>query len=127
MKIKTLHTKKGFIALFFTLGISSILLAYVATNSVAVFDTMRIREDFYQRRSERMNTIHCADLYIDVLVRTLHHVSTASPENCFISEVKMIQKDQDSVDFSFMSDTLYVVGSIYQGFVTNLRYSNFSL
>jgi len=126
MKTHTSH-KKGFIALFFTLGISSILLAYVATSSTAVFDTMRVREDFLTHRLQKMQTIQCADTYIDILVRTLHHVSTVSPENCLISRIHITQTSQDGFDFSFISDTVYVTGSIYQGFLTNLTYSNFSL
>lgn len=126
MKTYTSH-KKGFIALFFTLSVSSILLVYVATSSMSVFDAVRARQRFFISREERVSTLQCADTYIDMLIRTLHHVSTISPDNCSISEIYITQTGQDSVDFSFMSSTVFVKGTIHQGFVRRIQYSNFSL
>lgn len=126
MNRRTYHTQQGFIALFFTLSISAVLLVYVTVSSASVFDYMRIREQFVDLRDARQHTLACADMFIDMLVRSSVY-STSTIFGCTIHDVYVDQTYIDSVMFSFISDQIYITGLIKNGFVTKVVSSNFSL
>ena len=120
------NTQQGFIALFFTLSMSATLLAYVAMSSTSVFDYMRTRDEFIDVRSARQHSLECADMFIDMIVRSLVY-DTSSIAGCSIHSVSVDQIQRDILTFYFMSDELYVTGTIKNGFVTKVLSSNSSL
>lgn len=129
MKIHTYNRKKGFIALFFTLSISSILMSYVILSSTAIFDFIRMREEFLETRSAKMHMLQCADEYIDAMVRSTYSTSVMShsADRCSISHLKKGWIDKDTYEFSFKSEYSFIRGTVRHGRVYELGYSNFSL
>lgn len=129
MKIHTYNRKKGFIALFFTLSISSILMSYVIVSSTAIFDFIRMREEFLETRLAKMHILQCADEYIDAMVRSTYSASVVShsADSCSISHIKKEWVDKDTYKFSFKSEHSFIQGTVRYGRVYELRYSNFSL
>jgi hypothetical protein len=126
MKIHKHNRQRGFIALFFTLSISTMLLVYVAASSASVFDFMRVRDDFIDRREMRMRATQCADDFIDGLIRSPYN-PPSGVFGCSISHVQIVQIDPNTSNFSFISNDLYIKGSIQNGFVVHILSSNFSL
>ena len=126
MKINIPHTRQGFIALFFTLGISSILMAYITINSVTIFNAIRVKENFLTNRSYREHELHCADYMIDSLIRVSSYVQH-SVYDCSISQSYVIRTSLDTLDFFFKSGRVYVTGTIQQGFISDVAYANFPL
>lgn len=127
MNIYKQNTKKGFIALFYTLSISMILLTYVSVSSASVFDFMRVREGFNLNRESRTKTIKCADDFIDMFIRSHYEVFIESNQYCNISNIKVVQINRDIMNLSFKSDDIYVKGVIKNGFIYDLLFYNFPL
>lgn len=120
----TTHNK-GFIALFFTLSISSILMAYVASGSEKVFAYMRAKELFTDSRQLIRDDLECADQFVNILIQTYTMPSVFS--NCTIEHSTLNRIDSNTLEFSFKIHTREFKGTIFQGFITDLENLNFSL
>ena len=131
MKKQTHKTQqKGFIALFFTLSISAVLLAYVYMSSESTFAFMRSREDFIQHRTEFLNDIRCADGFVDMTIRSVTYTEqTYVFEDliCHITESVVHTISPDMRNFFFISGDIQVSGTIYNGFISDMQFAPISL
>ncbi|MES2623145.1 MAG: hypothetical protein V4576_01910 [Patescibacteria group bacterium] len=120
-------TQKGFIALFFTLGIASILLVGMSISSQNIFDFVRAREGFKEARARIEQPIQCADGFIDILARTMHWFSEYEYQyvfegiSCRVSDIDIVRESRDIVAFSFKSGQLFIKGSIVNGFIADIK------
>lgn len=117
--------KQGFIALFFTLGISSILMAYVAVSSESVFTYFHTKESFMEIRSGIRDDYECADRYVNILIQTyaLPHSFT----ECEILSPVLSRQSSDTLQFSFKINETEFKGTIFRGLISELKTFNNSL
>lgn len=111
--------KQGFIALFFTLGVSSILMAYVAISSSSIFDFIHQRERFKEVRNPIEQTLLCADRYVDSVVRTYmlpQHFSI-----CEIMNSKLIRENEENLILTFKINTQNFKATIIRGLISKLE------
>ncbi len=106
---------RGFVALFFTLGVSSILLTYVSLSSTNLFRFIRAREDFKGVRATIQNTLQCADQYVNALVRTY-----SVPSLCNATNKQLTRTGPDTLIFSFKINTITFTGTIQNGRISEL-------
>lgn len=111
------NTKHGFIALFFTLNISSILLVYMAVGSGSVFEYVYTREGFYTHRKRIEADLQCADLAIDMLIRSGY---MENPHSCSITSIAITHMNLDTFSFSFMSNSIPITGILKNGLIFSL-------
>lgn len=133
MRYSRYSTQKGFIALFFTLSMSGILLMYVITNSTAVFDFTETRRAFMAHRKDMYINVNCADVFLDIYARTYRYavfdaVYTFSHEGymCTVSEIVIRQAD-DIYWISFVIGGIGILSSIEKGFIQNAFHEDISL
>lgn len=120
------NQQQGFIALFFTLGISSILLAYVYASSASTFEFMRTRQSFRDTRNISEHNMKCADGFADILVRS--HLDVSEYVFVFEQEVCTITQIQSTHNnFSFIRGHVFVTGTIYNGFISSITAKPISL
>ena len=113
------NQQQGFIALFFTLGISSILLAYVYASSASTFEFMRTRQSFRDIRDVSEHDMKCADGFADILVRSdvdvSEYVYVFEHNVCSITQIQSTHNN-----FSFISGHVFVIGTIEIGFISSI-------
>ena len=120
------NQQQGFIALFFTLGISSILLGYVYASSASTFEFMRTRQFFRDIRNVSEHDTQCADGFADILIRS--HLNVSEYVFVFEHEVCHItQISNNTSGFSFISGHLFVTGAIHNGFISTITAKPISL
>lgn len=113
------YYNKGFIALFFTLGISSILMAYVAISSEHIFAFLHTRDGFIRSRAELQDELMCADQYANVVIQTY-----ALPElftMCDITHEIFIRENSDTITFSFETSHVHLKGTIFRGRISEIQ------
>jgi hypothetical protein len=129
--IKHNHTKqKGFIALFFTMSISAMLLAYVYASSESTFGFMRSREDFVNHRSEFVHDIRCADSFVDMIIRSVtytEHTYVFEGVMCNITNNILSEVSPNTRNFFFISGSIQVSGTIHNGLISDVYFVPISL
>ncbi len=68
-------SQKGFIALFFILGISFTFLTWVSLSSERVFEYINIKNIFTSNRSLVHNHMLCADAFINILIDSRYNLT----------------------------------------------------
>lgn len=125
--------QKGFIALFFTLSVSSLLLVYISLSSSSVFDFMRTKDLFVKTRDFYVQDFICADGFIDMIIRQSFSMTASEYSfvfenySCDISDFVFDKIDDDNTTFLFTLGSIQVKGYSKNGFVTSLKISNLSL
>jgi hypothetical protein len=118
------NKKRGFIALFFTLGISSMLLAYVAISSESVFDFVHARQRFVESRDSVQYVLECGDAYVDHMVRSLPMlIGPVSTEGCSIEHAYIARESDDLIRFSFDVESIHATGTILRGTISEIESS----
>lgn len=110
---------KGFIALFFTLGISSVLMVYVVVSSEKVFEYMQTRQNFTSHRSELEQHISCADHMVNIIIQTYRLPSKF--EECPVENISLIRINPETLQFSFEIQDRIFKGTIVRGLISNLE------
>ena len=111
--------KQGFIALFFTLGVSSMLMAYVAISSTSIFDFIHQRERFKDVRNPIEETLKCADRYVDSVVRTY---SLPSQFNIYtISNPNLTRENMETLILTFKTNSQNFKVTITRGLISKLE------
>lgn len=120
--------KKGFVALFFVLGLTTTMLTWVVLSSSSIFEYIHAKQDFEQLYSASIKDVTCADMFIDSLVRGGSIEQTEFYRQLFFGDIVFCRVDSvyksvinvDLWDLSFTSGKLPVHIQIQNGFVVLL-------
>lgn len=127
--------QKGFVALFFVLGISMTLLTWIGLSSSRLFEYIYIKEDFRKSQRAISDLIKCADMVMDMEIRSHFIPRTEDFEiyrNLFLGDKKICEVSDRVVSIlnthnltlSFVvSPGLRVTAYIKNGFVFNIQSS----
>jgi hypothetical protein len=75
--------QRGFIALFFILGISLTFLSWISLSSSRVFEYLDIKSSFVKNRAELQNALLCADAFVNIIIQSKNNLSFLGQEYRF--------------------------------------------
>ena len=110
MKKTKTKRQRGFIALFFILGISLTFLTWISLSSGRVFEYLDIKSSFVKNRAELHNALLCADAFVNIAVQSKNNLSFPGQEYRFTRmlyvddgygcHIQNIQNGSDAIFFS---------------------------
>ena len=125
--------QKGFIALFFVLGISMTLLTWLSLSSSRLFEYIHMKQEFKHVHQSVTDLISCADRVIDMEIRS-HFLPRPANfgiyRNLFLGDTKLCQVSERNVSLldthnlilSFtISSRLDVTAQVGNGFVLSIQ------
>lgn len=113
------NLKKGFVSLFFILGISLTFLTWISLSSERVFEYINIKHDFIKNRSILNENILCADAFINNIIQSKYNIDFIN--NQYIFHRNLYHKDNylckvDSIELYFENESIESIFFIVDDF-----------
>ena len=133
--MKKHHTEqKGFIALFFILGLSFTFLTWISLSSERIFEYIAIKEDFTNTRKLPHDTTLCADAFINIMTGSQYNLTfvdnlyvfkrmlyLADDTVCTITDIQVTFQDYKIMAIFFRINDFAFRYQFKNGFVEHIK------
>lgn len=136
--MKKHHTQqKGFITLFFILGLSFTFLTWISLSSERVFEYIRLKVDFADTRKLLHDTTLCADAFVDIMVSSQYNLTFVDNSYtfkrvlyftddtvCIVTGIQVIYQDSKIKTIHFRIGDFAFEYQFKNGFVDSIKSFN---
>jgi len=126
-------SEKGFIALFFILGISFTFLTWISLGSERVFEYLQVKKDFVQVRAELHHHVLCADSFVRIMIASDYNLTFVDNSfsfdrhayfddegRCQVSDIRMVRVNEHIDKIFFISEDFSFEYQFKNGFVNHI-------